>query len=92
MTKHKDTLNNMVADDLAPQGARASAAMEYNSKDMSINQVYILINILLNKYQKNPYQLAIVGLQQHPDKKPIEMYDLRIFRNRPVSIKPTTYC
>ena len=36
----------MAADDLAPQGARASAAMEQNTQDMALNQVYILINIL----------------------------------------------
>ena len=46
MATHNDILNTMAADDLVPQGARAAAAMEQNTQDMSINQVYILINIL----------------------------------------------
>ena len=41
MAKHKDILNTMAADDLAPQGARASTGtQQYGStQDMSINQV-----------------------------------------------------
>ena len=39
MTKDKYILNTMAADDLAPQGAMTSY-----TRDMSTNQVYILIN------------------------------------------------
>ena len=46
MTTHNGILNTMAADDLAPKGAMAAAAMEQNTQDMSINQVYISINIL----------------------------------------------
>ena len=41
MATRNDILNTMAA----PQGAGAAAAMEQNTQDMSINQVYILINI-----------------------------------------------
>ena len=44
--KHIDILNTMAADDQAPLGAGAPGAMAQITKDMSINQVYILTNIL----------------------------------------------
>ena len=44
MTKNKYILNTMAADDLAPQGAMASASTEQYTRDMSTNQVDILIN------------------------------------------------
>ena len=43
MTNHKDILNTMAADDLAPQGARASA-VEQNTQDVSMIFI-IIINI-----------------------------------------------
>ena len=45
MAKHKDILNDMAVNDLVPQDARASAAMEQYTLDASINQVYTLIDI-----------------------------------------------
>ena len=51
MTKHKDILKTMAVDDLAPCGTRASAATEQYRQYMIY--VYILIDIVLYKHQKN---------------------------------------
>ena len=45
MTEHIAILKTMAVDDLAPQGARASAAREQYTQDRSVNRVYISIDI-----------------------------------------------
>ena len=48
MTKHKNILNKMAADDLVLQSLRASAAMEQNIQDMSIKFTYQLTSCKMN--------------------------------------------
>ena len=48
MTKHKNILNKIVADDLVPQSPRASAAMKQSIQDMSIKFTYWLTSCEMN--------------------------------------------